>query len=156
MSKLTSSFVLNTYNATTKDNLNTTFTWTNIDLKEILKDEWNHYERFKLIISEIGYSTNSLAISQDSVLLNIAGLPFENCNYIIGSQNALTNYTALCPMTFIQNGGILQYGDYTGVIFNKNQHLVNLNIFAILLQTGIKPTGTLPDMTFLFHIVGVE
>lgn len=155
MSKRTASFSLNTCSASSKNALKTNITWTGISLREILKDEYDKYDRFKLILSEVAYATNSMTISQTPLMLNFTGLPFEKSTYIIGTNNALTNYTALCPICITQAGGTLQFYDYVGVVFTK-QEVFNLNIFAVKITDNTTPTQTLPEMSFLFHIVGVD
>ena len=152
----TASFSLNTYDGTANAT-RTSVTWSNIDLKTILKDMWVKYDKFKLICSCVAYGTNSITAAYSNIIVNISGLPFEKCDYIVtGGTNLKMNYVKLFPIAISQTASSLQLPDFTGVIFNKNQHLVNLNISyeSIISVSGL--SGTYPQMTYVFHLVGVN
>lgn len=152
----TASFTLNTYDGTANAT-RTNITWSNINLMTILKDLWYKYDKFKLMVSCVAYGTNSVSIQYANVNVNIAGLPFEKCNYIItGTTNNKQNYTKLFPINFVNTASVLQLPDFTGVIFNKNQHLVNLNIFYDNIISATALSGTFPQATFVFQLVGIN
>ena len=152
----TASFALNTYDGTA-NSTRSNIVWYNIDLMVILKDLWYKYDKFKLIVGAVAYGTNTISLQYGNVNVNIAGLPFEKCDYIInGTNNSKTNYVKLFPIYFSNTASVLQLPDFTGVVFNKNQHLVNLNIFYENIITASGLSGTYPQATFIFHLVGIN
>ena len=80
-----------TVEATSNSNFNTSFTWNNVNLRQIMGNTfYNKYKLFQLnfVCISHGISTNTIGSTSDdlNVIVRLKGLPFKNCNY-----NYLTN-----------------------------------------------------------------
>lgn len=145
----------------------TNFTWSNLNLRTILGDMYDLYDRFALVpikfqsgnvnLTTFGATENDRVIS-----LNISGLPFlnntydtalkTNSNHIIYQTAHLNN--TLNTNSVVNGGAILTFG--------KNQELLNLNIYYKRLiknannNYDIQTSYGYPDAVFIFNIYGVE
>lgn len=150
------------------NNNNTNWTWTNINLRHLLGDMYDNYERFNLILESVSQGQSGgndgqisqLAYTQDDLrtMINITGLPFVN-NY-----NALTkqrnNVVQCAQLSIIKNNTLVTYfNQHFCATFGKSQETANINIFMTRaidnqpLNTGA--TSAYPHLTFNFQIVGV-
>ena len=155
----------------TCDANNTNWTWTNLNLRTLLGDLYDKYDRFALVpirchTGNVGAATGFGATEYDRVVsLNISGLPFTNNAYdtaLKTNSNHITfgslhiNNTANTNSSV--NGGAI-------LTFTKNQELVNLNIYyKRLTKNGNAPptydiiggTVAYPDAIFIFNIYGID
>ena len=80
----------------------TSFTWTNINLRILLGDMFDKYDRYLLLLQNISQSNaGAIATSDDkAILINMNGLSFVNSTYI---QKLQSNSGALvvCPFIFV-------------------------------------------------------
>ena len=167
MSLQNASLILETsdlaYNVDTDIN-NNSYTWNNINLRNLLGDMYDKYDLFNLTLDTI---CNTIT---DSVLgsslydlenyLTIGGLPFINQNYNTSTGN-ITNSTFLTPYIFIRTqSNIYTYYNSKSMTFNKNQQSCNINITILRVVDNVKPTPgasilLFPPMIFSFKIEGV-
>ena len=165
----TVSFVLKTsdltYGSTTSagvaDLLGTTFTWNNINLRVLLGDLYDKYDRFNLNLNTIATSiaTAYTGTADDRcTYLTIAGLPWINNSYNV-SSNCNTNATVIASVFIASNAQTTQYfyGNNTST-FIKNQDVCNITISFLKISDNTKPTpsGAFPKMIFIFDIEGVD
>ena len=143
----------------------TNATWNNINMRTLLGNMYDKYDRFALV--PVKYQTEALPIIPShfagvedlSLTLNIGGLPFTNNVYNAGSK---TNTSYATFNTIILNE-VITYSLSGGSIltFTKNQELVNLNIFykRVLITAGnnnIVPISVFPNFIMMFNIYGID
>ena len=166
----TASLVLKTHDLTygsttstgTADTLGTTFTWNNINLRVLLGDLYDQYDRFNLNLNTVA-TTKSPSYLQDTegercTYITVAGLPWVNNTYSVNSSGN-TNATVIASIyigSAIQNTQYF-YGNNT-TTFTKNQDVCNITISFIKILDGAKPNPATayPKMIFIFDIEGVE
>ena len=87
--------------------MNTSFTWTNINLRTLLGDMFDKYDRFMLLLQHISNSipaaAQGTAADDRAVLINMSGLSFLNSNYNQKFQSN-TGSIIVCPYLFSQSG----------------------------------------------------
>ena len=70
----------------TLNSINTIFTWTNINLRTLLGDMFDKYDRFLLLLQNISNAsptaTPGTAVDDRAFLINMSGLSFINSNYV--------------------------------------------------------------------------
>lgn len=147
---------------------NTNWTWTNINLRHMLGDLYNNYERFNLILESVsqgqsygtdGTNTQLAYTSEDlRVMLNVSGLPFVN-NYNTSTKQ-INNVVQCGQMTIIKNNtNITYFNQHFCATFVKSQDIANINIFMTracdnqILTTGA--ASLYPHLTFNFQIIGI-
>lgn len=167
--------ILRTCDSTANNALNTSFTWSNIDLRTLLGDMYYKYDRFNLNLVNI---TSSAQVYQYTAtangnltflngfpdeaicFVNISGLPWVNQGY---NPADLHNTTVAVAGTFVVPSTQFTYTSTnygkTYLIFEKNQDLANITIFFTIIQGNIPPiTPTaypFPSFGFLFNIFGI-
>ena len=66
----------------TSNAMNTSFTWTNINLRTLLGDIFDKYDRFLLLLQNISNASPSAtpgaAVDDRAILINMSGLSFIN------------------------------------------------------------------------------
>ena len=146
----------------TSDQHYTNMTWSNINLRTLLGDMYDKYDKFALV--PVAYQSaqagaNIGAGNDDRILsINISGLPFTNNVYNSASKTN-QNSSVIYVTRFIVSNSI--YGSGGNVLtFTKNQELVNINIFyqRIFPTNGsynLTTTNVFPHMIFTFNIFGV-
>lgn len=156
-----------TTNVGTADQFNTSWTWNNLNLRTILGDLYEKYDRFALVPIKVhsGNVTNTTfgASENDRVVsINIAGLPFTNNTYdtaLKTNSNHITYQTLHINNTASTNSSVNGGAILT---FTKNQELVNLNIYykRIIKNAGnydiVNGVSAYPDVVFIFNIYGVD
>lgn len=148
---------------------NTSFTWSNIDLRMLLGDMYNKYDRFNLCLNTISQGlggdngNNFFATQADAlVLIRISGLSFINNTYNIkssGSNN--TSFATLASFKFLNNTQQVQYLNGQNIItIGKNQDLANITIEYVrvsdLASVAFTANHPYPQMSFIFDVYGVE
>ena len=159
------------YNAQTVIDAKTNFTWTNINLRAILGDMYDRYDKFMLRIDSIvqsaaynvdGNTGYQIGSNADDLLLNIniGGLPFLHSNYNTTTKNTTSSFP-LCTYKVFKALGSTNMVSYTDTFatFGKGQDLANINIYYTrvidnqMVSTGA--TSVYPYLTFYFTIFGV-
>ena len=134
------------------------FTWTNINLRTLLGDMFNKYDRYLLLLQNISQSlAGAIATPDDkAILINMSGLSFVNSTYI---QKLQSNSGALivCPFIFVASNVQSQlYNNFAVSTFIKQNDIVNISINYTRIKDDVAPTTTMPHMCFIFNIVGIE
>jgi len=159
---LNASLVLNTVSgvANTK---RTTCTWSNIDLRMLLGDMYNKYDRFNLCLNTIAQTLETITFTSANdaqCLIRINGLPWNNNSYnITTTGNNNTGNTIIGSFQFTNNALNTQYFYGSNMAtFSKNQDICNITIDYIKVYDLATPssTGNFPNMTFIFDIFGVD
>lgn len=156
-----------TTNIGTADQFNTNWVWSNINLRTLLGDMYDLYDRFALVPVRVhsGNVTNSTfgASENDRVVsINIAGLPFTNNVYDTASKfnsNHITFQTLHLNNTASTNSSVNGGAILT---FTKNQEMLNLNIYykRLIKNAGnydiVNGVSAYPDAIFIFNIYGID
>ena len=142
----------------TSNSTNSSFTWTNINLRTLLGDMFDKYDRFMLLLQNISNAqVGSMASGDDrSILINMSGLSFVNSTY---NQKLQSNSGALivCPYIFVSSNVQSQiYNNFAVSTFIKQNDIVNISINYTRNKDDVATTVTYPHMTFIFNIVGIE
>lgn len=152
-----------------KTNKNTSFTWTNINLRTLLGYEmYEKYDTFKLMLSQISSAGTieeyGATNDENSKMVNIliSGLPFVNGTYDTYTHTIMNT----CHLTIFNFPQVSLYADpliqpylkENSVCFNKNQETVDLKIEYLLSYDDSIPNSAhdYPEMVFTFSIVGVK
>lgn len=161
---LNASLVLST-TTSTNNAARTSFTWNNIDLRMLLGDMYDKYDRFNLCLNTIasGISNNYFGTQADAqVLVRVSGLPWVNNSYNITSTRANnTGNTIIASFLFVNNSQQNQYFfSSNSATFSKNQDTANITIDYIRLSDLASPAvqvdTSFPHMVFIFDIFGVD
>jgi hypothetical protein len=84
----------------TSNSINTIFTWNNINLRSLLGDMFDKYDRFLLLLQNISNASPSAtpgdAVDDRAILMNMSGLSFINSNYVQTFQSN-TGSVIICP-----------------------------------------------------------
>ena len=170
MSQETASLVLKsgdlTVNASTTTgtaNANKTqLTWNNINLRVLLGEMYDKFDRFNLCLNTIAtcQADNALGTVADDrcTYITIAGLPWTNNTYNQKS-NANTLETVIASCVWVANGQTTQY--YYGnnvATFGKNQDICNITITLRKIVNDALPNSVpvFPNTIFVFDIMGVD
>ena len=141
------------------------FTWTNINLRTLLGDMFNKYDRYLLLLQNISHAKSgdfvksgdaSADADNRGILINMSGLSFVNSTYI---QKLQSNSAGLivCPFIFIASAIQSQlYNNLPVSTFIKQNDIVNISINYTRIKDDAATTTTWPHMTFIFNIVGLE
>ena len=166
MSLQTASLILKTSELTLggDDANGTSYTWKNINLRNLLGDMYDKYDFYNLTLDTICNLTSDVALGSTLAYdlnnyLTISGLPFINQSYNTSTGN-VTNSTFLTPYNFVRSqANIYYYYNSKAFTFNKNQQSCNINITILRVSDNSKPIpgGVLlyPQMIFSFKIEGV-
>jgi hypothetical protein len=161
---LNASLVLST-TTSTNNAARTSFTWSNIDLRMLLGDMYNKYDRFNFCLNTVasGISNNYLASQADAqVLIRVSGLPWVNNTYNITAAGANnTNNTIIASFLFVNNSQQTQYFYGSNMaVFSKNQDIASITIDYIRVSDLAAPVvanGTFfPHVAFIFDIFGID
>ena len=136
-------------------------TWNNINLRVLMGDMYDKFDRFNLNLNTI--ATNiSLAIGADAdhrcCYITIDGLPWVNNSYN-QKTNTNTSSIVIASCVFVSQGQTTQYyyGNNT-TTFIKNQDIANITITIRKIIDDALPTtvNPFPKIIFIFDIEGVE
>ena len=146
----------------TSNAMNTSFTWTNINLRTLLGDMFDKYDRFMLLLQHISNSiptaTQGTAADDRAVLINMSGLSFLNSNYNQKFQSN-TGSVIVCPYLFSSTGAAcILYNNFAISSFSKQNDVVNISIYYTKTNTELAPstTNAFGHVAFFFNIVGLE
>ena len=143
----------------TSNSTNSSFTWTNINLRVLLGDMFDKYDRFLLLLQHIGQATSGSITDYDNraILINMSGLSFINSTY---TQKLQSNSGALivCPIIVVSGGAQSQlYNNFAVSTFIKQNDIVNISINYTKMKDETAATAvTYPHTVFIFNIVGLE
>lgn len=141
-------------------NFNTNWTWNNINLRVLLGDLYDKYNKFNLVLSAVSSNPvgNTVGTTTDdlSVFAVINGLPWLNQSYYQPSGHHTAN-AVLTPINFVRGSAYFSAYDSSILTFSKNQESVNLNIYLIRIDGIVLLTPVdYPDCFFVFKIYGVD
>ena len=140
----------------------TQLTWNNINLRVLLGELYDKYDRFNLCLNTIATSNADVIGSGDTnnrlTYITVSGLPWTNNTY---SQKSITNIneTVIGTCVFVSSGQTTQYYyDNNTATFGKNQDVCNITITLKKISDDALPTSAnpFPKIMFIFDIVGVE
>ena len=135
------------------------FTWTNINLRTLLGDMFDKYDRYLLLLQNISHAASAAIATNDdrSILINMSGLSFVNSTY---NQKFQSNSGALivCPFIFVSSNVQSQlYNNFAVSAFIKQNDIVNIGInYTIINDDSAASAVTYPHAVFIFNIVGLE
>ena len=147
----------------TSNAMNTSFTWTNINLRTLLGDMFDKYDRFMLLLQHISNSipttaNQGTAADDRAVLINMSGLSFLNSNYNQKFQSN-TGSIIVCSYLFSSGGAAcILYDNFAISSFSKQNDVVNISIYYTKTNTELAPstTNAFGHVAFFFNIVGLE
>ena len=139
----------------TSNSTNTSFTWTNINLRTLLGDMFDKYDRYLLLLQNISHAYSAAIGTGDDrgILINMSGLSFVNSTY---NQKLQSNSGALiiCPYIFVSSNVQSQiYNNFAVSTFIKQNDIVNISINYTRIKDDTATTVTYPHMVFIFNIV---
>ena len=145
----------------TSNSTNTIFTWTNINLRTLLGDMFDKYDRYLLLLQSISTAVaGTIGADNDDrcCIINMSGLSFVNSTY---SQKLQSNsgYLAVVPITFKSSDYILyNYQNFSVSTFIKQNDIVNISINYTKIKTdaAVSTVNAFPHVVFYFNIVGLE
>ena len=138
------------------------FTWTNINLRTLLGDMFDKYDRFLLLLQNISNAsptaTPGTAVDDRAFLINMSGLSFINSNYVQKFQSN-TGSVIICP--YIVSGTNAQrqlYNNFAVATFIKQNDIVNITINYTRIEddAAVSTTVVYGHACFIFNIVGLE
>ena len=145
----------------TSNSMNNIFTWTNINLRTLLGDMFDKYDRFLLLLQNISNASPSAtpgtAVDR-AILINMSGLSFINSNYVQKFQSN-TGSVIICP--YIMSGTNAQsqiYNNFAVATFIKQNDIVNITINYTRIEDDVplSSTNAYCHVCFIFNIVGIE
>ena len=147
----------------TSNSMNNIFTWTNINLRTLLGDMFDKYDRFLLLLQNISNASPSAtpgtAVDDRAFLINMSGLSFINSNYVQKFQSD-TGSVIICP--YIMSGTNAQsqlYNNFAVAPFIKQNDIVNITINYTRIEDDVPVASTTTvygHVCFIFNIVGLE
>ena len=150
-------------NVGSSDQYLTNFTWNNINLRTLLGDIYDKYDKFNLVpvLFASGQGVTTFGTNDDDRIFQvyISGLPFTNnvynTNLKTNSNTAIAGY-----FKYVRSQSVVYNGGPT-LTFTKNQELVNINIYyqrvspSAISGYSISSTAVFPNAIFMFKIYGV-
>ena len=146
----------------TSNSMNNIFTWTNINLRTLLGDMFDKYDRFLLLLQNISNAsptaTPGASVDDRAFLINMNGLSFINSNYVQKFQSN-TGSVIICP--YIVSGTNAQsqlYNNFAVATFIKQNDIVNITINYTRIEddVAVSTTAVYGHACFIFNIVGLE
>ena len=155
------SLILKT-NESVNNTLNTSFTWSNINLRTVLGDMYDQFDYFNLCLNAITTSVSNAALGSSlddiNVLININGFPWVNQSYSY-SHACNTSTAVISSFAFVKSATATQVFYSNNVLtFGKNSDTINITISYTRVLDGAAPSSAqaFPVVNFLFTIQGVE
>ena len=161
------SLVLNSVNCSSTNSIKSSFTWNNINLRSLLGDMYDKYDRFNLCLNTIASAytlTGLTGATNNQCLIRVSGLPFVNNTYNISSSglNVNNSSTIIATFTFSSSAPavpITQYFYGSNIAtFSKNSDITSITIDYVRVYDLLTPdsTNSFPQMTFIFDIFGID
>jgi hypothetical protein len=157
----TTALVANATNKNGTMNTNrTTFSFTNVNFRNILGTLWDKYDKFNLIILNWGFTltATSLNSTQNRMFFVMDGLQMINT---LAVTTGFKQGRAFSPLARYQASNIVDanYFDYPGGIigtFRKPESENTDLAFEIWAATGALQTGLIGNSILTFSVVGVK
>jgi hypothetical protein len=148
-------------------NYRTSFQWTNINMKTLLGDMFEKFERFNICLNFVagaatgGVADNTVNIDNRNLQVKLSGLPFTSSynQPTLNNNNSVVMTVVTIPSTavttWVNNYFTVQYYTFT------KQSIVNLSIDLHTVQGDTNPipdalTKMIGHCIFSFNIYGVE
>ena len=133
-------------------------TWNNVNFKNILGDMLYKYDKFNLKLHAIHFTstpTGTTSIIELLLKINIAGLPFSNCNYDFKKQ--IVDYSVIGLYTVATSRNIY-YPDSNFITIHRPSENTNIRIFLTTLDNKVPDWTTFIGQQFeyVFQIYGVK
>lgn len=139
----------------------TAFTWNNINLRTLLGDNFDKYDRFNLYAINIFHSVpvGSIGVSSEDrvVMVKMSGIPFINGNYNCKTGTNNGGVYAI-PILFSATAAFrYQYGHKIGTFIKQND-LINISIEYVRVSddTPVNTTINFPNTVFQLAVEGVD
>ena len=130
----------------TSNSMNNIFTWTNINLRTLLGDMFDKYDRFLLLLQNISNAspaaTPGASVDDRAFVINMNGLSFINSNYVQKFQSN-TGSVIICP--YIVSGTNAQtqlYNNFAVATFIKQNDIVNISINYTRIEDDVALSTT--------------
>lgn len=149
---------LRTSSSSISDEHNIENTWSNINLRALIGDQYDLYDDFNLILTQVASEVSNSALGTSSTDLTlfakISGLPFLNQGY--DNITGIKADAVLCSLNFVRSSPLSMTNLLIPLTFNKTQNLCNITItYKKLSGTAIATTYAYPSCMFIFKIYGV-
>ena len=144
--------------------IKTQATWNNINLRLVLGDMYDKYDKFNLMLNSVSNGFTGAAYGNNDynqVLLKMSGLNWINANYDFKSGST-TNQAVLGAYTLAGSASGTNSTQYTGqniLTFNKQQDNVNITVGMYYVSSDTIYTAggaSYPNWSLLLRIWGVE
>ena len=141
----------------------TDMTWNNINLKRVLSDLYDKYDKFNLSLVSVSSDQANAAlgttISDCVVNTFISGLPFLNSMYLSSTGNN-TSQSYLTTINFVRSNNTFQnYSNGCVLTFLKPTSAFNdIRIVYQGVNSNTYPAtnNAYPNVNFVFQIYGIE
>ena len=177
MSQETASLVLKSSDLTlnsstaigTSDQYGLTLTWNNINLRTVLGDMYDKFDRFNLCLNTVASSIAGAyggSLQERCNFITVSGLPWTNNTYY--QSNGFNSNAAvigsICVPASVTGPPAVEsqitqyfYSNNTAT-FGKNQDICNITISIKKILDDASPltANAFPKMIFIFDIEGVE
>jgi hypothetical protein len=135
------------------------YTYTNINLRNVLGSLYDKYDKFNLILKNVmceAVNTWGTAAQDQAVTINISGLNFIN-NYEISTKTG-NNQSTLTSLLFNASGSLsVSYNNNCVATFIKSgSDDIDLTISYQRISDGATPAGTFGKVLFIFDIVPID
>ena len=147
--------------------LNTDFTWNNVNMKQILGDQYDKYDEFNIsfAILAVGYTgaTYGFDAGDRLVNLNMSGLNFKNNCYNVATQSNLQSvnlYSYLFNNSTTSGVSAQMSNDSLSFTFKKAENVdISLYYTRAFKNAGgnytIATANKFPPIAFTFKITGI-
>lgn len=137
-----------------------TFTFTNINMRNIIGTLWDKYDKFNLVLASEGCGAYATAISgsQRYQWFTIDGLQFINS---LSYNSSIRNGQIVTPITLLEttNNSSTQYHDCPHNIYTfrkPESENVSLSFNLYSLNGAPLTTAGLANRSFTFYVIGVK
>ena len=167
-----STLILNTLYASSKNSVNTSFVWDNISFRTLLGDIWETYDKFNISLvsahsttapNDLGtslYGGGLVSLGDRAVLLRMNGLPFHNNSYSITANGRFNQNNSAIINTFLFNRNTFNSQYYNGTsftTFNKDVDIETISLDYLRYDlNNPETTSAFPDCIFIFQITPVS
>ena len=167
-----STLILNTLYASSKNSTNTSFVFDNISLRTALGDIWENYTKFNISLvsahstftpSDIGtslYGGGAQSEGDRCLLIRMNGLPFNNNSYTITANGRSNKNNSAIINTFLFNRTQFNSQFFNGTSFTTFNKDVDIETIGLdYLRYDFNPpetTTAYPDVVFIFQITPVS
>jgi len=135
------------------------YTYTNINLRNVLGNMFDKYDKYNLILKNVmceAVNTWGTALQDQAVTINISGLNFIN-NYEVTSKTG-SQQSTLTSLLFNISGSLsVAYTNNCVATFLKNgPENVDITISYQRISDGLTPDGVFGKVLFIFDIIPID